>query len=990
GARKIAFLRGPDFHQSAQARFEGYYDALKESGLVNGESTGGREGVSSNPLISTPHHWSAGDAAAAQLFEHRSLVPGRDFDTLIGSSDLMTLGAVHYFARQGYHVPHDYHATGFNNSAESRISECPLSTVRFPYTELADESFKILLRLLSRKKYKPGEDVLLNTELIIRESCGCVNFRGTGEKPHRGYFRETALSMPGSAEEGLIKMTWDYLKLDPADMNALALPVIHALFHEGPERFFPLFEKALIRFFNSGRESESLLKLIADAEAAGFISPEKYHRLEPALYRLIFKIREQLTAQVRYENEQWNTALNSLKCDLLGTRDRYSLVRSLARHLPKIGISTAAIVLYADEKTSICVGSFSPEGISPQRGKHFPARLLVPANLKGQYLDGIFMVQPLFIENQSLGYFVHNVPINNGLIFEELRSAVSYALKGIALLEETVKAKRIAEQTERAKAEFLRLLEDGLHDPLQGVVDRLEQLEQKVAESSKSVDIKKEIADLKAFVSSREAEVDNLMDLTLSRIDNLSLRRTIFDIDDLLPGIGTFPLLSGDMAHLAQCFSLVREKYGGENAADTGYSAALTYSGLAITFRGAKQGQSGRLERARQFGLLLAERIILIHGGDFIPESGHCLITLPWTTLTGQEPSKRPVNSQDYILMLSDPAFLAANFFTLPQIKDAEKAPSGRIAFIVWNAAGASPEELVKVVSLRRKSEFANVPFLCYGGEPGARENGNAPPPAASLIDAVEFALKSPKKGAILFIGPWEHDDKSLEQLVPAGGSELKLSASESPEKEISLEKIHIDSMTAFNETVGEISPSLIIFNTLNTAGAAAVRQHPLTVMVPIIMISDRIDNAGDVMTLSQYSRLVICHKAVALSTEFKARVKALISGDEILPPHTGLLVKKAILYFGQHAETHIFRWKLADSVNVSEDYLSRIFHREMGLSLWDYLNRCRIFLAAELLRRTDDTIQDIASRTGFQDQAYFCRVFKKIYGVPPGQIRKK
>jgi AraC-like DNA-binding protein len=901
----------------------------------------------------------------------------------------MTLGAVQYFARQGYHVPHDYHATGFNNSAESRISECPLSTVRFPYTELVDESFKILLRLLSRKKHSPDEDVLLNTELIIRESCGCVNFRETGEKPPRDYYRETSLPGPGSAEEGLIKMARDYLKLDPAGMNALALPVIHALFHEGPERFFPLFEKALVRFFDSDRESETLLKLIADAEAAGFVSTEKYRRLEPALYRLIFKIREQLTAQVRYENEQWNTALNSLKCDLLGTRDRYSLVRSLARHLPKIGISTAAIVLYADEKTSICVGGFSPEGISPQREKRFPARLLVPTNLKRQYADGVFMVQPLFIENQSLGYFVHNVPINDGLILEELRSAVSYALKGIALLEETVKAKRIAEQTERAKAEFLRILEDGLHDPLQGMVDRLERLEQKVTESSKFMDIKKEIAELKSFVSSQEAEVDSLMDLTLSRIDNLPLRRTIFDMDDLLPGIGNFPLLSGDMAHLAQCFSLVREKYGEGNAADTSYSAALTYGGLSITFRGTKQGQNGRLERAQQFGLLFAERIVLMHGGDFFSENDHCIITLPWTTLGGQEPSKRPVNSQDYILMLSDPAFLPTHFFTLPQIKE-EKAPSGRIAFIVWNAADASPEELVKVVSLRRKSEFANVPFLCYGGEPRARENGNALPSAASLIDAVEFSLKSPKKGAILFIGPWEHDDKSLEQIVPVGGPAVKLSVSELTEKEISLEKIHIDSMTAFNETVGEISPSLIVFNTLNTAGAAAVRQHPLTVMVPIIMISDRIDNAGDVMTLSQYPRLVICHKAAALSTEFKARIKALISGDEILPPHTGLLVKKAILYFGQHAESHIFRWKLADSVNVSEDYLSRIFHREMGLSLWDYLNRYRIFRAAELLRQTDDTIQDIANRTGFQDQAYFCRVFKKIYGVPPGQIRKK
>ncbi|MDR2476950.1 MAG: helix-turn-helix domain-containing protein [Treponema sp.] len=926
--------------------------------------------------MSEPHNWNAGDAAAAQFFERRSLVPGRDFDTLIGSSDLMALGAIHYFARQGYHVPRDYHAAGFNNSEESRIAECPLSTVHLPYAGLAGESFKILLKLMGRKKHHPGEDVLLNCEVIIRESCGCAGFGGSGEealwRPH--YSGKTDCGT-ANIEENLIKMTRDYFKLDAADMNALVTPVIHAFVHEETGCFFTLFEKLLVRFFNSGREAESLLQFIGGAESSGLIPPKKYRRVEPALYRLIFKTREQLTAHARYEKEQWNTALNSLKCDLLGTRDRDSLVQSLARHLPKIGINTAAIVLYADEKTSICAGSFSPQGISPQKGKRFSARLLVPANLKPHYADGVFMVQPLFIENQSLGYFVHNIPITDGVIFEELRSAVSYALKGVALLEETVKAKRIAEQAERAKTEFLQTLENGLYDPLQGVMDQLEQMEQKAKSGGEA--LLESIARIKAFVSSREAEVGSLMDFTLARIDNLSLRKTIFNIEDLLPGIGTFPLLLGDTARLAQCFSLVREKYGENHAAD--YSAAPAYGGLSITFRGRRRGQSGRAEKARQFSLLLAERIILMHGGDFSLESAHCTITLPWTTLSGQEPSKKPVSPQDHILLLSDPAFLPANFFTLPCIKDAEKAPPGRTAFIVWNAAGAGPEELVKAASLRRKSEFAAVPFLCYG-EPGAGENTEALGAAASLIDAVEFALKAPKKGAILFIGPWEHGDNGLEQIIAFGEAG----------EEFNLEKMHIDSMPAFNETVGEIIPSLIIFNTLNTAGAAAVRQHPLTVMVPIIMISDRIDNAGDVMTLSQYSRLVICHRAAALSAEFKARVKAFIGGDEILPPHTGVLVKKAILYFGQHAESHISRWKLADSVNVSEDYLTRIFHREMGLPLWDYLNRYRIFLAAELLRRTDNTIQEIASRTGFQDQSYFCRVFKKIYGLPPGHLRKK
>jgi AraC-like DNA-binding protein len=402
-----------------------------------------------------------------------------------------------------------------------------------------------------------------------------------------------------------------------------------------------------------------------------------------------------MTTHEQYEKEKRNTALNSLKCELLGARDRSFLIQSLARHLPAIGITTAAIVLFEDDKISCCVGGFSPRGISPQREQRFPARLLVPADLKAQYADGVFMVQPLFIENQSLGYFVHNVPSYDGVIFEEIRSAVSYALKGIFLLEELVRAQRMAQKAEQAKSEFLAALKNILRSPGRGII------------------------------------------LTI--------------------------------------------------------------------------------------------------------------------------------------------------------------------------------------------------------GAPEDREY------------------------------PW-----------PGEGSGLQADV------------ISIDSLESFDETVAEISPSLIVINGMNLEAAESVRRHPLTQAVPIVMIGGRIDSAADIAALSGYSRLLVCHRAAASAPEFLARLKALIGGDEILPAHTGALVKKTIRYFDTYAASPISRWKLAEAVHVSEDYLTRIFHREMGMSLWDYLNRYRVFLASALLRRTDEPIKEIAFRCGFQDQAYFCRVFRKLCGCSPGRLRKR
>ena len=996
GSQKIAFLRGPDFHQSAAARFEGYCDALRDAGLI----TAPKGAAVTSQLITDPFSWDAGEAAAAQLFEQRTMIPGKDFDTLIGSSDLMTLGAISYFAKRGFHVPGDYHAAGFNNSVESRVTESLLTTVHLPYEEMSSEAFKKLLSLMGRKKRRQDTDELLPCEVITRESCGCAYLRGVRYKTRSAADlpEHSEAKLPAypavkltaqvpdftkkDIEENLLNMAAACLKLDKEKIDDFVQPVINALLYERQDIFIGLFEKALVKYFAVNRESDNLIKFFNDIKAAALNLPDKIKDLEGMLYQSIFSIREQLTAHARHETERRNSVLNSLKCDLLGTRDRFSLVQNLARHLPKIGINTTAIVLYSDEKTSIFVGGFSCEGINPVREQRFPSRLLVPPPLKGQFNDGIFLVQPLFIDNRSLGYFIHNAPIDDGVIFEELRSAVSYALKGIFLLEESMRAKRIAEQAESAKTEFFKVLENGLFNPLQGVADRLDVVEKKAAAGDFN-SLLDDLKGLKAFVSSKETEANSIMDFTMARVDELSLCKTVFDMSDLLPNIGTFPLLVGDTARLAQCFSLIREQYR-----DIEFLSEMTYGGLSLTFfnklgNKSKNNKTGITEKARQFSLLLAERIILMHGGAYSAERDHCSVTLPWPTLTGNELSKNPVSAQDHALVISDPDSLPANFFALPQVWDIDKALPGKTAFIAWNAAGANSGDLIKVAGLKNKSEFVGVPFLCYGIPSGA---GGALDSAASIIDMIEFALKSPRKGTILFIGSQEYWNDLADELI----APEQTHTNNENRHEYEIEKIRIDSMSAFNRTVGEVSPQMILFNSLDVEGAAAVRRHPLTVMVPIMMISDRIDNAAEVTVLSQYSRLIICHRAAVSSHEFKTRIHAVLGGAEILPPHTGVLVKKAILYFGLYAEAHISRWKLADSVNVSEDYLTRIFHREMGLSLWDYLSRLRIFLAADLLRRTDDTIQDIAYRTGFQDHAYFCRVFKKIYGVPPGQLRKQ
>jgi AraC-like DNA-binding protein len=76
--------------------------------------------------------------------------------------------------------------------------------------------------------------------------------------------------------------------------------------------------------------------------------------------------------------------------------------------------------------------------------------------------------------------------------------------------------------------------------------------------------------------------------------------------------------------------------------------------------------------------------------------------------------------------------------------------------------------------------------------------------------------------------------------------------------------------------------------------------------------------------------------------------------------------------------------------MGISENYLSRIFAKETGEKLQDYIVRVRVEKAENLLRYSDVSIAEIAAYVNFPSQSYFGRVFRKYTGDTPGNYRNK
>ncbi len=93
-----------------------------------------------------------------------------------------------------------------------------------------------------------------------------------------------------------------------------------------------------------------------------------------------------------------------------------------------------------------------------------------------------------------------------------------------------------------------------------------------------------------------------------------------------------------------------------------------------------------------------------------------------------------------------------------------------------------------------------------------------------------------------------------------------------------------------------------------------------------------------------------------------------------------------------EYVETHIFeRIRLADmasSVGYTESYISRQFKKEMGESLFDYINRRKVELAKRLLKEYPITVSDLSDRLAFASPSYFSSLFRKITGMTPAEYQ--
>lgn len=126
------------------------------------------------------------------------------------------------------------------------------------------------------------------------------------------------------------------------------------------------------------------------------------------------------------------------------------------------------------------------------------------------------------------------------------------------------------------------------------------------------------------------------------------------------------------------------------------------------------------------------------------------------------------------------------------------------------------------------------------------------------------------------------------------------------------------------------------------------------------------------------------------IETILRAVVQFLESTQEKKEDIRNYTIKRAINYIREHYAEGISLEETAECLDITPEYLSTLFNKEMDINFSTFITQFRISHAKRLLKGTDMKIYEIADAVGYHDSKYFMRVFKEIQGLSPKEYRNR
>ena len=156
GHTRICHLAGPKFSSASRERLQGFIKAMKASGL----------GMPEGSIRQGDLRLETGESIGRRMVRE-----GLNHTAIFAANDLMAIGLISAFEKEGLCVPEDISVIGFDDIIYSKLGRLQLSTVRQPSYDMGRAAMNMLLEQF-RNEISAFRTLMFEPELVERTTCG--------------------------------------------------------------------------------------------------------------------------------------------------------------------------------------------------------------------------------------------------------------------------------------------------------------------------------------------------------------------------------------------------------------------------------------------------------------------------------------------------------------------------------------------------------------------------------------------------------------------------------------------------------------------------------------------------------------------------------------------------------------------------------------------------------------------------------------------------
>jgi len=544
GHRRIAFIAGyqRDGDGDSARRLNAYHAILEEHGLENDLR-----------LLAYGSHSTGGGRQAMEQI----LASDTPFSALVASNDLSALGAMQVLSRAGKRIPQDVAVIGFDDRLEATVHTPSLTTIRYPAFEEGYQGVELLLKYITGQ-VKGHQTVQIPTQLIVRESCGCLIGVSSITIPPSQTPQEGKLHKSKTAEDvarelaAMMNIHVQGLPLDELQSfcQELVDAFITSLKQSDGLAWHLTWRQVLQRLMASGNN------LHAWQTAISFLQDTVPTLIDTQSDPNTQRQAEELLAQARHvisemAHEQYTRHLlrqidiadqmGRMTARFLAAQDEAGIFAVLPDSLPKIGIKHAVVAFYESEGEDPAAWSVvQAPPVTDEAQRRFPSRQFPPDGLYPADQPFSLALLPLRIQGGASGF----IAFDSGNLepCADVVRQLAAALRSVNLYREAVQARRLAEErrqmaeeANRLKSRFLSMVSHELRTPLNlisGLSDLL--LRETQPEAALNGNRQEDLERIYVNAQHLDGLIRDVLDLTRIEVGQLQLSYEAVDIHEML------------------------------------------------------------------------------------------------------------------------------------------------------------------------------------------------------------------------------------------------------------------------------------------------------------------------------------------------------------------------------------------------------------------------------------------------------------------------